>query len=180
MRLIKISNEKYKKCVDFANNVDLSLYERRNKSSFEKRQSDTIIGKMGELAAFEALKMKFGDLTEPDFKIYSTKEKSWDYDLKSSDANFHIKTQSLSQGKKYGCSWTFQKEDKHIFKNYHPNDYVVFVSIDQDTRDCFIKSILPVHILHDNDLFKPMKLLHLASKCAIYFDDIQNMESSFA
>jgi len=176
MRLIKLSAADYKKCSDFANSVDTSFYANRKQFNEEKRIKDSIIGKIGEIATYKALKDKFPDLSLPDYAIYNKNQKSWSHDLIASNLNLHVKSQDVEQGKKYGESWVFQKEDKHIFKEYGQNDYVSFVSVDLKTRECFVRQILPVSLLHEQNLFKPMKLLHLASKVAIYYDDIKDIK----
>lgn len=177
MTLIKISNVEYNKCVKFSGDVDTSLYAKRNQSNESKRKKDSVIGKIGEVASHRVLKDKFKDLTEPDFNIYSTKEKSWDFDLRATGLNLHVKSQDVEQGKRYGDSWVFQKEDKHIFKEYSENDYVAFVSVDLNTKECFVRAMLPVSLLHEQNLFKPMKLAHLSNKLAIYFDDIKSLKN---
>lgn len=179
MRLIKISSQDYQTCVKFSEDVDTQFYETRKQLNDEKRKKDSLIGKLGEIGTFKALKDKLPNLTEPDFLIYKASEKSWDFDLKADGVNIHVKTQDVEQGKKYGESWVFQKQDKHIFKEYSEFDYVAFVSIDLKTRECFIRSILPVSLLHEKSLFKQMKLFHLSSKCAIYYDDIKDIESKW-
>lgn len=178
MRLIKISNLDYKKCLNFSEAVDTDFYEKRSGQSNEaKRKKDSVVGKLGELAAFKMLQGKIQGLTEPDFAIYTAKEKSWDFDLKSPEYNIHVKSQDVEQGKKYGESWVFQLQDKHIFQNYSDKDYVVFVSVNLATRECFVRSMLPLITLHEQQLFKPMKVHQLRNnKAAVYYEDIQNIK----
>jgi hypothetical protein len=164
-----------KRCEDFANKIDTSFYETRKQINIEKRILDSKIGKLGELAVFNTLCFKY-KIEEPDFKIYSVKEKSWDYDLKSNNFNLHVKTQLVDQAIKYGESWVFEKSDKHIFVNKKYNDYVAFVLIDLKNKQANIKAILNVNKIHEENLFKPMKLIHLSSKCAVYFNDLEKMQ----
>lgn len=171
--LIKFSKETLDKSEIFAGSVNTSFYAKRNQFDPEKRKLDAKIGKLGEFAVYEYLKDKVQNLTEPDCKIYKPKEKSWDYDLKAVDKNFHVKCQNVVQGLKYGESWIFQKEDQHIFKNYKPEDYVAFVSVDLSKNEAYIKSILSVAFLHNNNLFKKPKLSYLDNKAAVYFEDIK-------
>jgi hypothetical protein len=60
-----------------------------------KRNVETILkfGKLGEVATYHILKDKVSNITYPDFEIYSVKQKSWDYDIKSTEYNIHVKTQ---------------------------------------------------------------------------------------
>ncbi len=163
---------------DFCNAVNTSLYARRNQWDADKRKLDAKIGKLGELAVYELLKDKYSDLTYPDLKIYAAKQKSWDFDLKTKDINLHVKCQNIVQGKRYGESWIFQNEDKHIFKEHCDKDYVAFVTVDMIANVAYIKSILPVQVLHDKNLFKKPKLDKLFNKSAVYFDDIKDISNS--
>jgi hypothetical protein len=174
---IKLSYEDYAKCDDFANNVNTSFYATRNQFSAEKRILDSKIGKLGELTSYYALKEIYKDISYPDFKIYKAREKSWDYDMKSSLYNFHIKTQDINKSKLYGESWIFQLEDKHVFKEYKDNDYVVFVQLDLKNKIGEIRNIVSVKSLHDLKLFKKPVLAKLASKAAVYYEDIKTIKN---
>jgi len=175
MEKIKFSEEEIANCEDFSQKVDTTLYARRNQSDNEKRKKDAKIGKMGEIAVFNFLKEKYPTLTSPDFNIYSAKEKSWDFDLKATNFNVHVKTQDYMQGLKYDESWIFQNEDKHIFKEYSDNDYVVFVTVNLQKKEAEIRGICKLKLLHDNSLFALPKLLQLQNnKRAVYLKDLEN------
>jgi len=159
-------------CTKFSEEVDTSFYSKRNQFDNTKRKADTKIGKLGELAVYYHFKDK--NISYPDFKIYSAKEKSWDYDLKTKNENIHVKSQETLQGAKYGISWIFQLEDKHI-KNYNDNDYVAFVSVNLLNKSAEIKSIMSVKSLHEKQLFKKPILNKLNSKSAVYFEDLKDL-----
>lgn len=178
MNKIIFSPEDIKKCKEFSELVSVDYYNNRNQFDTAKKRSDSMIGKLGELVVYYNLIEKYPDLTYPDFKIYKPREKSWDFDLKSSKFNLHVKTQEALQGNKYGESWIFQNEDKHIFKNYNDNDYVVFVGVNMFQKHGIIKQILPVKLLHEMQLFKKPVLAKLISKSAVYFEDIKQLETS--
>jgi len=174
---IKFSSKDLDECKQFSEILDTSFYENRNQFDDNKRRIDTVIGKAGELAVYYYLKETYPDITYPDFMIYSAKQKSWDYDLKSSNINIHVKSQNYLQGSNFGVSWIFQNEDKHIFKNYKDNDYVAFVTVNLLEKHGTIKKILPVKLLHEQGLFKKPVLAKLTSKSAIYYDDIKDIDS---
>jgi hypothetical protein len=162
-------------CKDFSEQVDTSLYAQRNQFDSQKRKADSKIGKLGELLVYNILSKKYPTLTYPDFKIYKPREKSWDYDLKHETFNLHVKTQEALQASRFGQSWIFQLEDKHIFKNYKDNDYVAFVYLNVYKNFGTIKNIVPVKILHEMNLFKKPVLAKLYNKTAVYFEDIQSI-----
>jgi hypothetical protein len=171
--IIKFTSQDIKKCQDFANKIDTGFYATRNQFNNEKRIQDQIIGKIAEIVVFSYFKEKGIETTPPDFNIYKKSKKSWDHDIKNQELNLHIKSQSVEQAKKYGTSFVFEKTDKKIFKEYSDKDYVCFVSVDLTNQSAEIKSILKLEDLHKNNLFKPMKLAHLTSKSAVYFDDVK-------
>jgi len=172
--IIRFTPQDIKKCRDFSNKIDTGFYATRNQFNKEKRIKDQIIGKLGELATFMYFKNKNIEISQPDFKLYDKANKSWDFDLKGDNLNIHVKSQSVDQGKKYGVSWIFQNEDKHIFRDVSDNDYVCFVSIDLSQASGEIKSIVKLTDLHKKDLFKKPKLAYLTSKSAIYMDDLKS------
>ena len=83
-------------CNEFSNNVDTTFYSKRNQFDANKRKLDTKIGKLGELVVYNTLIKTTSDISYPDFKIYDAKSKSWDFDLKSSSMNIHVKTQGVT------------------------------------------------------------------------------------
>lgn len=160
-------------CNEFSNNVDTTFYSKRNQFDANKRKLDTKIGKLGELVVYNTLIKTTSDISYPDFKIYDAKSKSWDFDLKSSSMNIHVKTQEVLQSSKYGESWIFQNEDKKIFKTYSENDFVAFVLVDILNKNGQIRKLVKLKDLHDKNLFKKPKLIHLSSKSAVYYEDLE-------
>lgn len=171
--IIKLSKQDIERCRQFAETIDTGFYATRNQFNNDKRIKDQIIGKLGELAIFNYFASKDIKISEPDFKIYGKSKKSWDFDLKNADFNIHVKSQSVEQGKRYGISWIFQDQDKHVFKDVSENDYVCFVLVDLANSYADIKSIVKLSDLHTNALFKAPKLAYLTSKKAVYFEDLQ-------
>lgn len=171
--IIKFTSQDITKCQEFAGKIDTGFYSTRGQFNNEKRIKDQIVGKLAEIVVFSYFKDKGIETTPPDFNIYNKSKKSWDHDISNKDLNLHIKSQSIEQSKKYGTSFVFEKTDKKIFKDYSDKDYVCFVSIDLPNKTAEIKSILKLEDLHKHNLFKPMKLAHLTTKAAVYFDDVE-------
>lgn len=171
--LIKLSGQEIDICEKFSNEVDTSFYQKRNQLDEEKRKLDTKIGKLGEIAAYHYFKVKYPDISYPDFTILSAKQKSWDYDLKCSEMNIHIKSQDKQQSSKFGESWMFQLNDSHIFKNYTDKDYVAFVVVDLQKNIALIKSVMAVKDLHKLNFFeKPRKKELRDNKATVYYKSL--------
>jgi len=181
----KISRDIFEKCTEFANkSVDSSISKYASRNQFNKNKiiEDIRNGKIGEEIAWKFLSSKFDSVSKPDYNIYSKNQKSWAADLTTNlEQSIAVKTQNLESAKAYGTSWVFQggvnnsyDTDKKIFKEKDDKHYACFVLIDLDNRIGTIKAIVKVNWLHENNLFKPMKLKHLQNnKSAIYFDDLQ-------
>jgi hypothetical protein len=182
MKKIIFTPEDIKKCTEFSEQVDTSLYAKRNQWDANKRVIDSRIGKLGELVVYYNLIEKYPDITYPDFKIYPAKQKSWDFDLKSSTFNLHVKSQETLQGTKFGESWIFQvgngknrHYDKEIFDRISPNQYVAFVKVNLLTKEGEVRAIVSLDMLHENKLFAPpvLEKLQKANKLAVYYKDLQ-------
>lgn len=169
---IIFTQQQFQEADNFSKAVDTSLYAKRNQWNVAKRIEDTKVGKLAEIAVYALCKGTIPNLTYPDLEIYSVEDKSWDYDLKGTGINIHVKAQSLQSSILYGESWTFQKEDCHIFKSYGENDYVAFVLVNLGEYSATLRYVLPVSFLHQNNLFKPPKLKKLTSKLVIYYNDL--------
>ena len=178
MTQYQFSDEEIASCIKFSTDVDTSFYSTRNQHNKDKRTRDSLIGKLGEIAVYQTLLPKFPKITQPDFKIYKPKEKSWDFDLKDSSFNLHIKTQDVKIGKKFGTSWIFQSQgfsyDKEIFDRTSPNQHVAFVSLDLDSKLAYIRAIVSLDFLHDNAQFEEPAVHQLRGiKKAVYWEKLQ-------
>lgn len=178
MQEYKFSDDEFKLCKDFSEQVDTSFYATRSQFNVQKRIKDSLIGKLGELAVYNLLKDEIKDISYPDFKIYSAKEKSWDFDLKAKNCNLHVKCQDIEQGEKYGVSWIFQHGkyyDKEIFDQTSPNQYVAFVSVNLKEKTSLVRAIIKLELLHNKKLFALPKLerLQQANKLAVYLKDLE-------
>jgi len=174
--VIKFSVEDINKCNVFSDKVFKStkdMYFIRGESNFKKIKYDCIIGKLGELAAYTYLNSKGFEVSEPDFKIYTSFEKSYDADLVTKcGKNIHVKSQGFKSMMRYGASWLLQKNDK-ITRNPTEDDYILMVSINANEAD--VLGVVRVLDLLENDLFEEPKVARYArTKKALYFDSIKN------
>lgn len=182
MEKIIFTSEEIEKCTEFSEQVDTSLYAKRNQWDVNKRKADSKIGKLGEIAVYRSLVGKYPDLTYPDFKIYKPREKSWDFDLKHPNFNLHVKTQETLQASKFGESWIFQygdgkkkNYDKEIFDRLSPNQYIAFVRLNVLEGYGTVRAIVSLDLLHDKKLFAEPVLdkLKFANKVAVYYKDLE-------
>ncbi len=172
IKTIKISDHFYNKCTQFATEqipTSSDEYKRRGSKSSEKIKQDITIGKMAEVAAYLYLK-DFCTMKKPDFKIYEKKDKSFSADLICEGYHFHIKSQSVSQSKKYGMSWVFQRRDSLLTKT-KPEDILVLCQVDD--REVEIVCIAHMEEVKNRKAIGEPKLKHLrGNKCTIYYDDL--------
>jgi hypothetical protein len=168
------TKEDLAKASEYAANIDVNYYSGRDQLDVQKKRLDQKVGKLGEIAAYNCLKDTLPGLSYPDFEIYAAKDKSWDFDMKNANVNLHVKSQLNIQAVEYGESWIFQNQDKHIFKDYAPIDYVAFVIVSLIHKSAEVKAVISLHNLHQKQLFKmPVKEnLRKSNKLAVYFEDL--------
>ncbi len=149
-----------------------TCYADSNQGNFEKIKNDHYISKIGEEAVCHVMR-KFADkknILGPDYKIYIGNKKSWDSDLKINGIELAVKTQEITQAKKYGLSWTFQCSDYRkdpILKD--PNKWICFVEFDQKNGTC---RVFPPFRVKDLK-FRDPKLKHLiGKKQVVYAEDL--------
>jgi len=182
---ILISEEIFNKAKEFAEasvSSSADKYARRNQFDVEKIKQDIKVGRLGEEIVYQELVRYFPQLSKPDYNIYDANNKSWDPDLKDPILNikFAVKTQDVRSDQEFGTSWVFQYNqnknydcDKEIFKETS-NSFVCFVSLNSPRRYATIRSIVKTSWLHENNLFKNMKLEKLiGNKMAVYYDDLE-------
>lgn len=178
----EVWEEKYEQCKDFANKqLDTSRdqYRRRNQSNPERIIKQISDGKMGELLAYDHMKLLGFDCTEPDFAIYTARFKSFDADLISGDTHVHVKTQCQSSAAKYGTSWVFQAGGRG-FGHSDPcisegKSWCIFVIIDHER--CSGNIYGPLDMCKVRPHFKDPKLKQLIGiKKCIYLEDIQGID----
>ena len=179
-----ITDEMYQKCYQFAQDSVLTSadkYARRNQFDVEKIKKDICNGKIGEQGTHDILSNNFPDLSNPDYIVYTKKEKSWSSDMQDpSGLRLAVKSQDISSAINYGDSWVFQYNngasydcDTGVFKENDDNHYVAFNSLNVPKRFGTIRAIVKIKWLHEKSLFKEMKVHQLrGNKLAVYYDDL--------
>lgn len=181
-----ISQDIYTKCDAFAvasAPTNMSALSRRGQTNPEAIKRQIRTGKIAEVLVHQEASKTFAKLSEPDFNIYTKKEKSWDPDLRDLDGfvRLAVKSQEVDQANQYHESWVFQFNDgkkydcdTEIFgKTIDPNQYVAFVLLNTPKRTGQIRAIVKVQWLHDKKLFQPMALAKFSetnNKLAVYYD----------
>lgn len=146
------------------------LYKARGEAKLSKIEEDIITGASAELAVYDILNQNHIESTEPDFKIYKPREKSFSADLACGQFNLHIKAQTVKSAQKYGASWLFQKEDK-LFKRCDANDLLVFCIV--DGLNVSVKTVISVpEIVELNLLKEPKVYQYKFTKVALYLEHI--------
>jgi hypothetical protein len=140
------------------------LYEKRG--GFKR--SDIVIGAAAEIAVHRMLGRAGIATSEPDFKIYNVRKKSWAADLVAEDAHFCVKGQDITSANKYSVSWLFQQADP-TFKVPIPGYYVTPCVVDYDKSIVYIYGCIPVMTIVGEDLFENTVLSHLQNnKMGLY------------
>lgn len=173
MKKIKISDYIYTKVIDFANKRiegSAALYKYRGESKTSKMKEDCIYGCLGEWGVYKFLRSKGIEVSKPDMKIYTTRRKSYDADLKTSKSKVHVKSQGEESANKYGHSWLLQRSDK-VVKEPKNNDYFAFTKV--CGKEVEILGFVKASDLADFDLYGECKVpFFRKTKVALYLDDI--------
>ena len=118
--IIKLSKIHLQKAKDFAHErlVSSNLYKSRGSFKY----TDLIVGVLGEFGSVKHLRNQGWSVPDPDLKIYSKEDKSYEADLKGykedENKSFHVKSQSIQQqGKPWANSWLLQKTDPLVNSN---------------------------------------------------------------
>lgn len=178
--MYSIEEEVFNKCTNFAiDSVDSSLdcYAKRNQTNKSKIITDIRNGKIAEEITYSLLSEQLFNLSKPDYAIYSAYQKSWAPDLNNQDYNISVKSQTKSSGDMFGTSWIFSKKDDVLY-THSSADYAALVVLDIDRRMAFLKSIMSITSIREQNLFKPLKNATLnSSKVAVYMSDISQLPS---
>jgi len=181
---LTISEELLNKCTQFAKdsvNTSADKYARRNQSNISKIIEDIRNGKIAEEVVWSTLSKIYPNLSQPDFNIYDKKNKNWNPDLRdqSIPLKLAVKSQEIKSEIAYGRSWVFQYGngkfdcDTGVFGTIDDTHYVSFVSLNIPKRTAEIHAIVRIKWLHENKLFKPMKMKNLQNnKLAVYYEDL--------
>jgi hypothetical protein len=148
-------------------------WQRRHPVNEEKLHRDTVLSKLGEIGAAKYLRSLGFWAVEPDFAIYGKKQKSYDADiLLPGSTGVHIKTQDVSQARRYGTSWVFMKRDPATYEKSH--DVVLFCTYKHNRGKPTVQVVSAVTTddLQRLRLFKPTLRQNNAIKCAVYGEDV--------
>lgn len=168
--LVKITDEDIAIATDFADkrSADTALYQKRG--GF--KPSDIINGALAEIAVHRKFKQKFPDISEPDFKIYKKREKSFKADLSAGDKHFHVKGQSISSAVKYTASWLMQRKDPILIKT-ELDHFLVPTVVDPINKVVIIYGCIPfMEIIKNNAVDECSIELFRKTKVAIRLDTL--------
>lgn len=186
MEKIIISEEIVNKAMKFAEDCvgsNKDKYASRGQNSNSQIQYNIKNGKIGEELVYQWLSKKY-KISLPDYTIFDKSEKSYDSDLKGENIRISCKAQNINENLSFSESWVFQNGkndyDKEIFGENRINTYIAFVSLNIPKRFGEIKAIVTNNFLHENNLFKPMKLESLQNnKVAVYLEDLEKFDNLF-
>ena len=172
---ITLSKYYFDKCSKFADDqleTSKDCYRYRGEHNLTKMRNDIIVGRLGEVAAYQYLKKRGYNVNKPDFSIYERVNKSFAPDLVTQcGKSVHVKSQSFESLMRYGASWLLQKNDK-ITRDPSKDDFILMVSL--NGLEANILGIVSVLDLVNNELFEEPKVNRYArTKKAIYFDSIK-------
>lgn len=156
---------------------------QRGQTNPKRIKHQTAVGKMGELVAYDWLIQKGYNCSEPDFNIYSGRNKSWESDMYilSSHGKFKVacKAQDEVSARRFGRSWIFQKGGNG-FGHTDPviqsgESLSVFVSLNLEKETGEVMG--PFRMQDMRPLFKEPRVKRLRySKVALYWEDMQNVK----
>lgn len=163
--LIKLTNFQVAECQDFATRCVTTnkYYASRGQSDTTKITNDILVGKLGEYATYEFLKLKYTDVSAPDIGIH--KVKAHDADITADSIKFSVKTQTLDSIRRYGMSWLMERSSLAKFAGHH-----VVMCMQISDSEILIQNILPFE-----ELLKVQaapKLSYLKTKVAFYYSDL--------
>ena len=173
------------KCRLYAENEFATVQKtraQRGQTNPKRIKHQTAVGKMGELIACDRLREMGYNCSDPDFTIYTGRNKSWDSDMHilSSHGKFKVacKSQDEVSAKRYGRSWIFQKGG-HGYGHTDPiiqkgESLSVFVSLNLAEQTAEVMG--PFRMYDMRPLFKEPRLKNLRySKVALYWEDMQHI-----
>ncbi len=172
--IIEISDEDIEKIDEFVEKsivTHISHYRKRNQTDIQKIKNDIYNGKLAEFGVYYLYKDRM-KITYPDINVYHTSKKSFDSDFIINDSiHLHVKSQHIMISKKFGLSWSFQKEDSLTYSP-NENDWIIFVLVEDYNRIRIIKRCKASDL---KNKYKEPLLERLKSiKKVIYYEDLKN------
>lgn len=182
IRNVTISKEdtiEIKKFVEDSFQTNIDKYKKRNQENISKIKNDIYIGKLAEYAVYYLYNERKGCIVKkPDIEVYEANKKSFNADLnyikEGKKYEIHVKAQYIEQSKRFGKSWSFQKEDS-LTTRPKTNEFIVFCSVlDNKT----VEVIQPIRATKLKEFYSDPKLDKLKGiKKVIYFNDIKHLNN---
>ena len=154
-----------------------NLYRLRGESKAEKMRIDLITGALGEYAVYNYFKSLGLKCSRPDLKIYNTRKKSYDADLKAENfsgekVDVHVKSQTKASVKRYNQSWLFQRKDK-LVSDPRIDEIMVFTNVCEKTWGVSIVGFVHPRLVSRFGLWGECKVpFYQKTKVAIYLEDL--------
>lgn len=178
----RFSEEDIARCKQFAAS-STNNYGTRNQRNTAVITRQIYQGKLGEITAWNCLFPICIHISEPDFQIYSARQKSWKPDLSGCNSDYHVKTMGSEQAALYGLSWTFQfsnqrgkgGKDTEIFSDgTGAKAFIAFVEVDTKKSQGLLHAVIHAKRLFDDNLLRDPKLEHLKGiKKVVYAADLE-------
>lgn len=185
-----ISDDLKKKTLQFAQAcapTNQNKLANRGQRDMGRILSQIEAGKMGEQAIHDKLVVYLTELTQPDYAIYSAKQKNWNPDLTDASVNPIItigcKSQEYGQGLLFGESWVCEyradakyDRDRGIFSEEakRPGHFICFATVNMSKKWVELRALIAISTLHEKKLFEAMVKKSLQNnKLAIYMESIE-------
>jgi hypothetical protein len=173
-QVIRIPTEAVERATAFASAVVSTVnYRDSDQTVKQKIQDDHFVSKLGEEAVRFVFEQRDCKIEGPDYTIYSSKQKSWDSDLRINSLEVAVKTQRRSAAKRYGLSWTFQDSPERRDPILDvPEAWVCLVVFEdlKEGHECVVYPLRKIKQL----IFEAPRLSRLVGKKqAVYLETLQ-------
>jgi hypothetical protein len=167
---VTLSLDVARKAALFASRVIATVdYSDSSQTRRDKIHADHRVSKIGEEAVRTVFLKYTSSVSEPDYRIYGGKRKSWSPDLVIDGLAVAVKTQTRSAGKRYGLSWTFQssaaRRDPILGRGTAWVCFVEFNDLEASNVEC---TVFPPCQIHELAFAEP-QLLHLKGKKKVVY-----------
>lgn len=167
----------YDACNVFAHEeIQTTEHMRNLRGQFNRAKmiKDNRIGKIGEWGVTWAFWKNEIDCSEPDMKIYSSSNKSFDADLTYNGIDLHVKSQCAEAARRWNASWVFQKGGMgrgHVDPILHSGDgEAIFALVDEPRKQVEVYGPIDLNVLREN--LREPRLEHLKkTKACLYLED---------
>lgn len=172
-----LSDEIIDKCENFAEKTMENFkdnYNDRNQSVYDKIKQDFFIGKIGEscvVIAYERLGIEVFNTKGEKGANYNVESYVWGRnDLIINSVRHRVKSQTTSQAKRYGLSWTFNLDPRDPILD-NPEGNVIFVEVDDIYRNLGC-DIYPPYKIKELKFTEPKREALLGKKTIVLAENI--------